>query len=264
MSSLNNKKVSIVTVTLECKDSDAPENSYRYEILKQVVQTFGKKDIILLPAGFYSFSAIGSEDENRTVDDVHKLLKDAESDATVCLGIDSDGGNTQLAIAVNKSKIVAKGRKFYPTDKEKENGIQIAESFDSEESGYKRCFECKGKWFYLAVCYDVYGIKRCKIANPGVDAILGPVHFFTQKSGLSRYIRLGFGGASRYWGCPVFSAAVFFEREVTEKWQPGFLFENEVQNQLRIKNSNNGLKLDKQKCDISTEYETAFCYLYTV
>jgi hypothetical protein len=262
---MKNLKVSIVTVTLECKSGEAPANSYRDGILKQAVQTFGKQDIILFPAGFYSFPAIGPEAESRTVDSVRKLLKDTESDATVCLGIDSDDGSTQLAVAINASGIVAKGRKFYPAPEEK--NVQKAESFDSEESGYKRFFECKGKRFYLAVCYDVYGIRKCRIKNPGVDAVLNPVHSFTPKgkgAGFVFFTRFGFGGASLRWGCPVFGAAVFFEREVPETWQSGFLCRNEIENILSIKYSDNGLKPDKQDSNISTVYEKAVCRLYSV
>jgi hypothetical protein len=277
MNNLNSKKVSIVTVTLECKGGKAPEKSYRDDILTKVVQTFGKEDIILFPAGFYRFPVLDPATENRIVDDIRKLLSNTESNATVCLGIDADdngkGKNEQFAIAINKC-IVAKGRKFYPAKRVKEDGkgkekenVQIAESFNSKEAGYERVFECKGKRFYLAVCYDVYGIRHRKIANPGVDAVLNPVHFFTlekEGSGFSYCVRYGFGGASLHWGCPVFGAAVFFEREVPEKWQSGFLCRNKIENLQSIKYSDNGLKPDKQDCYISTACEKAVCRLYSI
>jgi hypothetical protein len=34
-------------------------------------------------------------------------------------------------------------------------------------------------------------------------------------------VRHGFAGASREWGCPVFGAAVFFDRRVPRNWPSG-------------------------------------------
>ncbi|MDR2009815.1 MAG: hypothetical protein LBQ22_04970 [Bacteroidales bacterium] len=259
MNNLSNNKVSIVTVTIE-NENNAPE-SCRDEILEKVLQTYGTKDIILFPAGFYSSPA----EETKVVDNVSKLLAKTGSETVVCLGIDiceKYKKNVQFAIAINKSGIVAKGQKFYPAKAEKDRTV-TAKSFDGKE----RFFECKGKRFYLAVCYDVFGIRKRRIANPGVDAILNPVHFFNKKgegAGFVFFIRYGFGGASLHWNCPVFGAAVFLGRKVPPKWQTSFLCKNKIENLQSIKYSDNGLKPDKQDCNISTACEKAVCRLYSI
>ncbi len=68
----------------------------------------------------------------------------------------------QLAIAVNKDEIVALGRKFFPTNYEKDK-IQYAENAFSQELNYFRIFKVHEKQFYLAVCYDTFGIKHKNI-----------------------------------------------------------------------------------------------------
>ncbi|MDR1155629.1 MAG: hypothetical protein LBL04_13060 [Bacteroidales bacterium] len=267
-----NKKVSVVTVTLECEADDAPEKKHRDEILKKVVQTFGKEDIILLPAGFYDVT--DSKEEIRTTEEISRLLSETKSKSVVCLGIDV-GNDTQLAVAIDKSGIRAKGRKFFPTDEEKKY-LNSAKSFDSREPeffdngepGHGRFVECKGKQFYLAVCYDSYGIREYEISKPEkTNAVLNLVHGFTRSgegSGISYFIRYGFGGGSRHWKCPVFGAAVLFNREVPKRWQPGFKCREGVENLQSITYADNLLEYSKQDCNISTEYEKAFCWLSTI
>jgi hypothetical protein len=127
------------------------------------------------------------------------------------------------------------------------------------------------------VCYDIFGIKKLKRkAKPEtddvkIDAILNTVHFFypfgKEGSGYPNFIRHGFGGASFRWNCPVFGAAVFFERKVPDDWQSGFFCKRreQIQQDIRyIAYSDNLLEQNRQDCDISTGYETAVCYLYTI
>jgi hypothetical protein len=214
--------------------------------------------------------------ESKIVDYVRNLLIEINSDAIVCLGIDAGEkgkkGNEQIAVAINKSGIVAKGRKWCP-EKDEKRTPELAESFDSKESGYERIFECKGKRFYLAVCYDVFGIRKlkekAKTGDMKIDAVLSLAHYFIRSgkgSGYSYFISRGFGGASLHWDCPVIGAAVFFERNVPEKWQPGFKCKDNVQSAHYIKYEDNELFEDckPEDCDISTKYEKAFCYLYTI
>jgi hypothetical protein len=268
MKNLSNK-VSVVTVTLECEGSDAPKKEYRDEILKKVVQTFGKEDIILLPAGFYDVR--NSKEEIQAVVEVSRLLSEMKAKSVVCMGIDV-GNDTQLAVAIDRSGVIAKGRKFFPAGEEKDY-LNLAKSYDSEESGYKRFFPCNKKQFYLAVCYDVFGIRKRKIANPGVDAVLNLVHGFTrsgQGSGLPFFVKFGFAAGSLHWDCPVFSAAVFFDKKVKNtKWQPGFKCRKDVKSLRSIKyadknTTDNQLKFSEQNCAISTKYERAFCWLSTI
>jgi hypothetical protein len=284
----NNKEITVVTVTLECNGNESPANNCRYEILKKVVEKYGKEDIILFPGRFFRIQDFGSKEETKTVNDVSRLLTEMNSESIVCLGIDAGNGkdidklnpgnnavhNDQIAVAINNSGILAKGRKFYPKETEK-GKINLAKSFNCKESGYERFFKCKGKQFYLAVCYDICGIRKEKIkSGTGVqiDAILNTAHFFTppkkEGSGYDHFIREEYGGASLRWDCPVFASVIFFGRKVPAKWQPGFLCEKRQQilNDLtRIKYSDNLWEHNnKPNCMIKTNYENAVCYLYTI
>lgn len=83
----------------------------------------------------------------------------------------------QLAVEIDHTGIISKGRKFYPTEGEK-NYINVANSELEDEDGYKLTFEVKGKTFYIAVCYDIFGIRHSKLVNPGTDYILNLIHVF--------------------------------------------------------------------------------------
>ena len=80
-------------------------------------------------------------------------------------------------MSVNQDGILAAGRKFYPTEVEKPR-IKRASSFLEKEYGCERIFTAVNKKFYMAVCYDIFGINKIKGKNPEVDAVLNLVHRF--------------------------------------------------------------------------------------
>jgi hypothetical protein len=283
MENSKNEKVSVITVTLGSKGDTMPEEKYRTEILEEIVRKFGKEGgIILFPAGFYHIPDLGSKKEDGIINNVVNLLKETESESVVCLGIDAGEGkiigkpsvknetghnDDRIAVAINSSGVVAKGFEFMPT-KERKNKTNPAEFFHGKKAGYDRFFEHKGKRFYLAVCYDSLSIRKYKIEKPEIDVVLNLVHYFTRSKkghGYSNFIRYGFGGASRYWKCPVFGSTVFLDREnVPDEWQPVFRCSDKVQNLPNIKNEDNLLTHDELYHGISTEHENAVCHLYSI
>jgi hypothetical protein len=266
------KKLSIVTVVLECKSSESPTNRYRADILQKVLKTFGQKDIILLPARFYKVAALNSEEEASLTNNVRYMLRSANSDAIVCFGIDvfekDDPENEQIAIAIDKSGIIAKGRKFTLDYNETTSNGKIATSYNSKEDGYDRYIKCKGKRLYMAICYDLFGVKKLEGADLNADIVLSLSHRFVRKgggSGASRFARLGFGDASQQLKCPVFGSAVFFERAVPKDWPTGFIYTGREKSPTKICYADNNLQgHNPVNCFIATEYEKAVCHLYEV
>lgn len=108
--------------------------------------------------------------------------------------------------------MIALGRKFHPTDDEKDL-IKPAQDHLVHEKGFPRTISIRGNIIYLAVCYDGFGIRHRNLENPGVDIVFDLVHGFSPKgegnSGEVYFAKNGFAGASKQWGCPVFVAAVF-------------------------------------------------------
>jgi hypothetical protein len=229
-----------------------------------VLQKYEKEDVILFPAGFYYIPGLDldSVETNDMINDIRNLLKNSKP--IVCLGIDAGknsddaaGRNKQIAVVISKSRIIAKGRESMN---------------DGELTGEDRFFECKKKQFYLAVCYDVFRVRRYTKKNAvstKINAILNPVYFNPTRekvdSDYSRYIRNGYGVASMHWDCPVFGAAIFFERKVPDNWRSlsGFKCEGVFPDLRRIKYADNTVKHhDELNNDISEK--DVVCCSYTI
>lgn len=208
------------------------DDSYDEQLTGDIIKDISNKaDIILFPAGyldFNSFKKISKEDLSKWENYIVELLKISKSKSIVCLGLDINNGINQLALAIDSTGIIAKARKFYPTDYEK-NRIKAAKNSLDKENGYNRFFKLKNKIFYLAVCYDAFGIRHNKLRNPGVDCILNLIHGFYPRSegrgsGDVYFARLGLAGASKQWECPAFAAVTYYRREIPEKWPSGILW----------------------------------------
>ncbi len=258
--------LNIVTVTLESNLSEYPKRNNRMRIIRAVIEIYKNSNVILFPAGFLYYRKQKSEQIREAAKDVCELLKYYSSSAVVCFGIDCDDWKDQLAVAVNNNGILAIGRKFYPT-KDEEGVIRKADKYDSEEMGYTRFFEISGKRFYLAVCYDGFGIRQCRIQNPGVDAILILVHQFQKRgegpSGDVDFARKGFAGASQHWGCPVFGTVVFFNRKIPENWPTGVMWAGSAKSVKNFKYQDNTLHWDSKNV-IQSGHESALCYEFTL
>jgi hypothetical protein len=248
----NSNWISTVNLKLDEKQRDKKDekledqNEIRFQILSYVIcQILSKVEgngIILFPAGWIDAGKDREKTYKETVKRITPLLNKEKRDVFVCVGIDGNRKDgfyeDQIALAIDRSGIQAIGRKFYPTEKE-EGHVTLAENYLVGEGGYSRVFDLKGVRYYLSVCYDIFGLNENGIENKNTDVILNLVHRFCPigiknrdceegKSGVSSgdsyYARYGFGGASKKWACPVFGAAVFYDRKVPERWPSGVMW----------------------------------------
>jgi len=201
-------------------------NEDRLDALSTVVRSVVKQStgdgIILFPAGMiYTEDKAPSTFYDRIQETLIPVLKQTKDHVIVCTGVDS--ARDQIAIAVDKTGIIAKGRKFYTAPGEDQ--IELAPDSSSEEDGKSRIFELNSTRYYLCVCYDIFGLKHEHLPNQDVDVALDLAHAFYPKgegpSGESYFARHGFAGASKQWGCLVFGTAVFFNRGIPEHWPTG-------------------------------------------
>jgi hypothetical protein len=192
--------------------------------------------IILLPAGYINS---GNQEALSIIPDVEtkikNLLLDINNNLIMCVGIDGlkkeDGyAGDQLVLAISKSGTMAIARKFWPVANEKDK-IRAAADYLSNEGEYSRKLALNQNIFYLAVCYDVFGIKRGEKGaynNPGVNGILACIHGFSPKgqggSGVSLFVRHGIAGASRQWNCPVYTSATYLNRKISQNWPSAVLW----------------------------------------
>lgn len=222
----NFDKLTVATAVIQSNGKYS--NDDRTKLLKKTIDSLGKEvDLILLPAGFYSTRKPAKTLYEYAVNNVVKFLQSYSENITVCLGIDGRDSIDQIALAINKEGIVAIGRKFYPTADEVEY-IDKASNYLSLEDGKSRIFEVKGRKLYLAVCYDGLGIRRKSLENPGVDVILDLAHGFNPKgevnSGEFYFARGAFAGSSKQWNIPTFGSAVFFNRQIPDRWASGVMW----------------------------------------
>lgn len=240
------QSIKIATVIIESPEIKQPTNKERQTLLGNIIEKVGESaDVILLPAGFFKERKkpdyLYSKVETFIVD----MLRKADLDTTVCLGIDGRNGLDQIGLAINRNGIVSMARKFNPTDGERDY-IDAAEDYLAPENGCERIVEVKSKRLYLSICYDVYAMNKRKLKNPNVDGILSLVHRFEPKgygsSGDVYFAKCGFGGASKQWKCPVFGAVTFFQRTIPERWPSGVLWNQGDKKVSEWKYEENGIK----------------------
>jgi hypothetical protein len=203
-------------------------NITREKLLNDVLEKLnGLAHAIIFPAGFYKVIENASNSMDLFAERIKRILKEQKTKTTVCFGIDGRDSIDQIAVAVTKAGIVGVGRKFHPTSDEKER-IQLANSYTEGDSGYPRIININGKNAFLAVCYDGFGIRQRHLENPGVQLVFDLVHGFMpigeEGSGEVYFAKHGFAGSSKQWKCPVFGAAVFFNREIPQKWPTGVVW----------------------------------------
>jgi len=231
----------VTTVIL--KSNGEYSNDERKKVLREIINRVVKEakgdGVILFPGGYYS---TGTKEASTIFDaverEVSSELRKIEKNIIICIGIDGkvkDGKLTgyaedQLAVAISKQGIIAIGRKFHPAPGEKGH-VRLASDYQSIEEGKRRIFTLNEKRYFLCACYDSFGIRKKSLSNPGVDIILDLVHGFCRRgegpSGHYYFARDGFARASEQWRCPVFGAAVFFNRKVAS-WPSGVLQKSKV------------------------------------
>ena len=202
-------------------------NEDRLKALSKVVQSIIKKStgdgVILFPAGmFYTGGKTARTYFNWVEKTLIPVLKQTTDHVIVCTGVDS--AQDQIAIAIDKTGIIAKGRKFYLAAPDK-GAIIPAKDYLSKEDGKSRIFELNGTCYYLCVCYDSFGLRHKDLPNPNVDVALNLAHAFYPRfegpSGETYFARHGLAGASKQWKCPVVGTAVFFNRKIPPLWPTG-------------------------------------------
>lgn len=266
------QNLSIITVNIDSPLDDAQQPSpkeqfnARMDLLEDVLKSSPNSDLILLPAGFFQGGEYDVALITAFQDTISSILNTLAPETILCFGLDFDSGRDQLAIAVSSKEILAMGRKFYPTDSEK-GFITTATSYLQNEQNHDRTFYIKDTKFYLAVCYDSFGIRHQKETNPQVDVILNLVHgFYPKGTGLSGdvdFARKGFTGASLQWNCPVFGAAVFFERKVPPKFPTAVLWTDKGQSVKTFKYEDNEIApLDDFV--VGESPEKAYCKIYKI
>jgi hypothetical protein len=227
----------IATVILESPDDSEYDNQMRLQVLQSVVSHLTKNSlkngIVIFPAGmFYSAANPPSSLYPIIEPSISAFLAKSDYHIVVCFGIDGSVDNEgyardQIAVAADKTGIIALGKKFYPAKAERGH-VNLAPDFNIPEAGKSRIFRFGNSLYYLGMCYDGFGIKNLNIVNPGVNGFIELAHCFYPKgqgpSGESYFARHGFAGAARQWNCPVFGTAVFFGREVPENWPTGVIW----------------------------------------
>lgn len=252
-----------------------PGNEARMRLLSAVT---GQLDdiadgdgILLFPAGYFT---AGPQQANTILQSLQQEigtnLAKTKRNIIVCVGIDgcvqAGLSKDQLAIAVGEEGIKAVGRKFYPTAGEK-GKIHLASDHLSKEQGYPRMFSLNTWRYYIAVCYDVFGIKRLLLRNPGVDVVLNCIHNFYRRregpSGVGLFTRHGLAGAAKQWDCPVFATAVFFNRSIPGGWPSGVYWNQGHKSTKEWGYADNPVKESGSLCH-SIAQEKALVKIYSV
>jgi hypothetical protein len=180
--------------------------------------------------------------------------------------MDFDHCIDQIAFAVSAQGLIAIGRKFAPTKSEQGYIRQASSPFDTEY-GYSRTFKAGERNFYLAVCYDCFGVRHMKVENPGIDITLVLSHRFQphgqENSGEVDFVRKGVAGASQQWNCPTFVSSTFYDRSMPENWPTGILWGGEARSVKTFKYSENKLQFSDRKT-IHGKHENAICISYDI
>jgi hypothetical protein len=239
------RKLWIATVTLQTvndkySDSDPQKNAARnrdrmaalLRIVAQLSSESKDNGVILFPGGWFHNGEEPAELLFPYIEEkIRKRLATISSHIVVSLGVDGSIDEyrydvDQLAIAVDKTGIIAISRKFQVLTKRERERVRLSPDYLQGELGKPRIFSLSGIRFYPAICYDTYGPQQQNLVNPGVDVILSHVHYFVPLNekgpkGVVDFVRKGFAGASAKWQCPVFGAGIFIRREIPKNWCTG-------------------------------------------
>jgi hypothetical protein len=249
-------------------------NNERLKVLSQIVDLVVKEKegdgVILFPGGWFS----ADEEEARSLyewveKNVRNILSRNERNIVVCIGIDgrvTQYAKDQIGIAISKKGIEAIGRKFHPAPQEKGH-VELAKDYQSKEENKPRVFDLNGRNYFLCACYDSFGIKQKGIPNFGIDVILDLVHGFYPKgeggSGDVYFAKHGFAGASKEWDCSVFGAAVFFNREIPERWPSGVYWNQGGESTQKWRYEDNPIK-PQFKFEVSIKEGIALVRIYNI
>ena len=225
------------------------DNKKRLQILLKILKETASKTrdsgILLFPAGFFQTARFKpSTKYQQWISPIKRSLNQIRNRRiVVVIGVDGRNASKgqipmfkdQVALAIDRSGIMAEARKFHPTNGEMGFTV-LAKDYLAQENGRSRIFELNGKRFYLAVCYDCMGIKRNRL-NPNVNGVLNLIHQFSARcqcetetcrcennaSGDVYWARHGLAGASLIWGASAYGSVIFYRRKIPERWPSGVI-----------------------------------------
>jgi len=220
-------------------------NYRRLKLLDTALQTLAKplssSDILIFPAGFLKF-----QDEHEKSCLIFKVQELIRTDILICFGLDSSDSRHQISVVLSKNGIVAMGRKFFPTDYDKRNGMVKSEHYLDKENGRERIFTLKAKRIYIAVCNDIKGISALNLEQPQprVDVVVDLIHGFNKKGVGSSpsYFARTMANSSQKWQCSVVGSAAFFNRDIPNNWPAGIRIKYRQEDMRRWNYENNILK----------------------
>jgi hypothetical protein len=256
-----------VVLTAIIESDDHYDNKSRFALLEEILsKSENNADVIVLPGGFLKFSKFSDVDLKSIEQTVKGLMQKTNKNLVVCFGIDAPVEKHQLGIAISPKEIVAFGRKFHPTEDEKDE-LVAAKSANEQEFGFERVFNWKGKKYFLAVCYDSFGIKHFELPRQNIDFIIDLIHGFYPKgdgpSGEVYFAKNGLAGAAKQWHCPAFGSAVFFNRLLPPAWPSGVIWRKGSMNTPDWKYKYNPLHFSSIK-EFTTKHEKVIMRYFNV
>ncbi|MGY2132368.1 hypothetical protein ACW9KT_09075 [Hymenobacter sp. HD11105] len=196
--------------------------SQRLALLDVILTQLHPTDVLILPGGYFNFRKKPLDVYKWVKEHLPPLVKQHSPNTVVAVGLDINigGQRHELAVAISKSKIKAAARKFQMDLPTKADGPW------EKEAGWNRTFTKKGKRYYLAICNDIFGLRRRKVGMElPVHAVLNTIHYFSpageDHGGDVQFARHGLAGAAHHWKRPVFGAAHFLRPQIPENWPSG-------------------------------------------
>lgn len=265
----------IIRVQLKIKNIDKWNNSkYEYSFLKRLklvkkiikneTKAFKDKNkiLFLFPAGMFKVPKNTLKIFMKKIENyISSFLRLNKLNICIVIGIDTISNiqdevklvkkgifEEQVSVAITKKGIISAARKFHPTDEEK-GKIKLSKSFNSKNFGYKRYFKYANLSFCMAVCYDIFGIRKENVKITNGTVILNLIHMFSKSgkgSGVFYYVRDGLARTSYHILSKVFCAAVF-EKKSFNNYVSGVNIKKQVNMKWKYKDSNHYTKTFETK-----------------
>lgn len=217
--------------------------------------------VLLLPGGFFDSGYAKPDQLIAEIDQkIPKILKEEGKNLVVVLGIDGQNMDDQLQVAYDQTGRIATARKFHNVGTE-----NLAKGPFETEMGQHRTISVDGKSMYMAVCYDVRGVRDHKEFIRKYGVILNSVHYLNTGGGSVDFARKLYGGASQFSRSTVIGAAFFSDNLKKENWASGiFVPDSQLKTGIRnLKYADIKLKPKTQLIgskDLNGNYDVALHY----
>jgi hypothetical protein len=246
----------------------------KIKLMKQILKDIFKEvksqpTIVLFPAGVFDFPISKKIYIQRLSKLFSLFLKIYGKSSIIVFGIDfgvNKHTNTikqakkQMAVAISKDGIIALSNKFFST-KQEQGKINLSSSPYAKIDGFNAFFKYNNQSFVMAICYDVFGLRKKKIKLKKDIVILNLIHIFKKSeegSGVFRYIKNGLARASYYFSCQVFCAAIFEDKDY-HNYTSGIFVSYEVLNTWKYNdNEQKSESSKKQYVEILARIDKSF------